>query len=320
MKPHTQDVIAHGEMGGLLAGLVVAVWFFVLDLASGAPFRTPITLAETLLGRDVAGASGRLVLAYTVVHFGVFVVLGVVTAALLRALRLAPGLLLGVVFGIGVLDAVYYAGLLITGANMTAALPAAHVVGSNALAGMVLMAYLHRAWGDVRPFGLAVLKGEPLLRAGLLTGLLGAASVALWFFALDIVMGRPFHTPAALGAVLLLGAEQAGDVSVGFGIVLLYTMVHLLAFWIVGTLFVLVAERIEQIPGLWLLAVMAFIVLEGVFVPVVALAGSWVLGTVAWWAILVGNVLAVLAMGWWVWRTHPRLRERLRDEQLQTAV
>src|SRR2546427_9347052 len=39
-----------------------------------------------------------------------------------------------------------------------------------------------------------------VLREGIVAGLIGAAVVAVWFFAYDIARGRPFHTPRLLGA------------------------------------------------------------------------------------------------------------------------
>src|SRR5207302_426247 len=128
-----------------------------------------------------------------------------------------------------------------------------HVVTANVLSGFVLMGYLHRAARDQHPFGLSALRGHPLLTQGLITGLVGAGVVALWFFALDVAAGHPLRTPAALGAALLFGAT-------------------------------------------------------------LALGAQWVLGTLGVWSVLVANVLAVCAMGWYVWATHPLLRRRLHEE------
>jgi len=41
MRRPAQAVIVHGVIGGLLAGFVVALWFFVADTVAGHPFRTP---------------------------------------------------------------------------------------------------------------------------------------------------------------------------------------------------------------------------------------------------------------------------------------
>jgi len=45
-----------------------------------------------------------------------------------------------------------------------------------------------------------------------------------------------------------------------------------------------------------------------------------VLGTIGWWSVAVGNLLAVLAMGWQVWRTHPTLQRRLLHEPMHVRV
>ena len=39
---------------------------------------------------------------------------------------------------------------------------------------------------------------------GLVAGLIGAATIAVWFFILDLYNGRPFYTPNVLGAALSL--------------------------------------------------------------------------------------------------------------------
>ena len=68
-----------------------------------------------------------------------------------------------------------------------------------------------------------------LVREGLIAGILGATSVALWFLVLDVAAGRAFHTPAVLGTALLgvFGpAGSEGDVVR----VIAYTIFHYGAF------------------------------------------------------------------------------------------
>ena len=68
------------------------------------------------------------------------------------------------------------------------------------------------------------------LRDGVVAGLIGAISVAAWFFVLDALAGRPFFTPAVLGAavVQLLGGGFGG---LGLAThVVIYTLVHVAAF------------------------------------------------------------------------------------------
>ena len=147
-----------------------------------------------------------------------------------------------------------------------------------------------------------------LLTRGLITGLFGAAAVAVWFFFLDFSDGHPFRSPAALGSALLFGVSKAEAMQVTWQVVAAYTLVHVLAFAVAGTIFVAIAEEIERASILVLVTVPCAVALEAVVVTGLALRADWVLGSLGVWSVLVANLLAVLSMGWYVWRTHPTLR------------
>ena len=70
---------------------------------------------------------------------------------------------------------------------------------------------------------------EELLARGLITGLFGAAAVALWFFFLDFSDGHPFRTPAALGSALLFGITGVETMKITFGIVALEIALYVAA-------------------------------------------------------------------------------------------
>lgn len=320
MERPTHLYLVHGVIGGVVAGSVVALWFLVRDLATTEVFYTPALLASALMNEEFIRPTARLVAYYTVLHFGVFAALGLGTGALLRVLKVSPGLLVGGLFGLGVLSAVHYGSAFVTKAEFWTLLPAIQVLAANLLGGMAMMAYLHRAVHADTPLGLAVLKGHPLLVQGIVTGLWGAGAVALWFFTVDVISSLPFYTPAALGSALFLGATNAGEVQVNAGIIGAYTFVHISAFAAVGVAFVWVAERIERAPGLWLLALMSFIVVEGLFVATAGVVSEWVLGSLGWWAVGIGNLVGVATMGWRVWVTHPALKEKLVHQAVTTQV
>lgn len=313
------NTLLQGAIAGILAGAVVALWFLVVDLAGGEVFRTPALLANALVGNE-GPATFRLVVMYTLLHFGIFALLGMAAAGLLRAIGLAPSLLLGALFGVGVFDGVHYGALLLTGTGVLSVLPPLHVLAANLLGGLVMMAYLHRATHAETRLGLAVLRDYPLGVKGLVNGLVGAAAVALWFLVLDIVRGRPFYTPGALGSLLFLGAASPAEVRVGAALIAAYTVLHLAAFAGVGLLLEWSAGRIERAPGLWLIALLAFITLEALFIGTVSNLSEWVLGDLGFWSIGVANLVAVTAMGSWVWASHPRLRRELMERPVQTRV
>jgi hypothetical protein len=77
---------------------------------------------------------------------------------------------------------------------------------------------------------------------------------------------------------------------------------------------------VERSSSLVLLTVPAAIALEAVAVTGLALGADWVLGAIGVWSVLFANLLAVIAMGWYVWRTHPMLRHGGRGDGASLAV
>ena len=98
-----------------------------------------------------------------------------------------------------------------------------------------------------------------------------------------------------------------------FGIVAGYTLVHLLAFGLVGLVLAWSAERLQRSPDMWLIWLLAFIVAEGVFLATAGTSGEWVMGAIGWWAVGMGNLVGIAAMAWRVRKTHPLLEDRLRE-------
>src|SRR5438552_8341243 len=182
MRRSVQEVIVQGVTGGILVGLVVALWFLVADAIAGQPFRTPALLAGALLHNQFPQPTFRLVAAYSVLHFGVFAALGVAMARVSAAFAAPHRLLLGVAFGLVLQEVVFYAGLLFSGVSLLQLVPWPHVFGANIASGLALMSYLHYAERDPRPFRPASLRGHPLPMQGRATGRSGGAAGAVCFF------------------------------------------------------------------------------------------------------------------------------------------
>jgi hypothetical protein len=320
MRRPAPAVLVHGMVGGFLAGLVVVVWFLVVDTIAGYPFLTPRLLAGMLLNQDFAQVTPGLVAAYTVLHFAVFALFGVGMALVSAVLKAPSRLLLGVLFGLLLQEIVFYAGLLVLHAPHLGVIPWPHVIGANIAAGLVLMTYLHRAEHDPRPLGIPALHLPAVVSRGVVTGVIGAVVVAVWFFFVDIISGTPLRTPAALASALLIGASSPGGIVVTFGLVAAYSVVHVVAFAIAGVVFVALAEQLERAPAMGLLVLLAAIVLDSLVLATISVGAQWVLGSIGWWSVVVANLLAVIAMGWQVWRTHPVLQRRLLKEHAEVRV
>jgi hypothetical protein len=151
-------------------------------------------------------------------------------------------------------------------------------------------------------------------KQGLMVGLIGAVTVAVWFFILDMVRGRPFFTPAALGSTVFLGVRDLDSVQVTVGIILGYSAVHLAAFILLGTLVVVIARRARTTPPLILGALLVFVTFQALFMGVLAIAAEHLLGALAWWGVAIGNLLAAVTMGYYVWEKDPALKQALEQE------
>ena len=44
-----------------------------------------------------------------------------------------------------------------------------------------------------------------------------------------------------------------------------------------------------------------------------AVAAHPLVGALAWWAVAIGNTIAAVGMGYYLWRAHPRLRQELKE-------
>ncbi len=154
---------------------------------------------------------------------------------------------------------------------------------------------------------------HPLLHDGVIAGLIGAAVIAAWFFIVDAVSGRPFFTPATLGHGLLdvLGKPAQDDSTLIH--VLAYTVFHFAAFMLVGLAASLIVFLAQREPSILFGFIVLFVAFEVGFYGLVGLLHqATALREFAWYQVLIGNLLAAGAMGFYFWRTHKELAEEFR--------
>lgn len=93
--PH--PILRDGFASGIIGASVIAVWFLIIDAASGRPFRTPMALGRglfTVFG-PVTPDEGLLTFVgtYTVFHFAAFVVVGLIAALVVDTAKREPSIL-----------------------------------------------------------------------------------------------------------------------------------------------------------------------------------------------------------------------------------
>src|SRR2546430_9325367 len=100
-----------------------------------------------------------------------------------------------------------------------------------------------------------------LYQEGMTAGVIGAATVALWFLLLDSASGHPLYTPTVLGTAIFRRAALATPetLSVSLEMVGMFTWVHMLVFAALGGIASRLPGIVERHPswglGLLLLAV-----------------------------------------------------------------
>jgi hypothetical protein len=148
---------------------------------------------------------------------------------------------------------------------------------------------------------------------GIIAGILGALTVAVWFLVVDMMHGRPFYTPTVLGTALFgrgVWPATLETMPASFEMVAMFTWVHVLAFVAVGVAAALLIAVAERHPSLGFGIVLLFVILEACFTVAVMIVAEPVLRALTWPAILVANFLAAAVIAGYFWLRHPTMQMR----------
>ncbi|HJQ53682.1 MAG TPA: hypothetical protein VJ825_07545 [Gemmatimonadaceae bacterium] len=151
------------------------------------------------------------------------------------------------------------------------------------------------------------------LREGVITGFIGATTIAIWFLIVDTIARHPFYTPIFLGkgVVSVLGKNMMGDTD--FTHVLGYTVFHYVAFFIVGIILTVIVHQAQRTPGILAGLLVAFVMMTLGFYMIAAVFTHSALGELSWVQIFIANLLAASVMLGYLWRRHPGLTTQLRQ-------
>ncbi len=314
-------ILENGAIAGLLGAAAVAAWFLVYDAVRGHPFETPALLAAVLLHgvskAPLPAVTWVLVLQYSVLHIVAFECFGIAAAVLIVAAEREAGLIFAlIIFFVG-FEAFFIAVVLFYGPALLAAVSWWSVLAGNLLASGVMLAFFflrHQALGRAL---LGAWTG--VVREGVIAGIIGAATVALWFVICDALLGRPLYTPALLGAAILKGLRNPTALHVTTDVLLGYTVLHGAAFVAFGILAAVLLALTERDPLLLLGVFVLFTCFEVFFFGAVMLLDEALVEATGWWTILVANVLASITMlSYFLLRhrgLHGRLVERWADQE-----
>jgi hypothetical protein len=159
----------------------------------------------------------------------------------------------------------------------------------------------------------ATLDTTRLYQEGIVAGILGAVTIAVWFLLLDTLAGRPLWTPTVLGTVIFRGGVGPGTLEtlpVSLEMVLMFTWVHGLVFVGLGGIAARLLGYVERHPSSGFGVLLLFVVFQFGFIVVATIVAAPVLRVLSSWSILVANLLAAAAMTAYFRRRHPGLEVR----------
>lgn len=300
------STLREGVVAGLIGAVVVALWFLLFDVARGRPLLTPAVLGAALF-HGVQNPIGQQVqvgpvLGYTLVHGLAFVAFGIIAASVIAASEHEPKLVIAVVILFACFETFFLGVVSVLGRAVADALTWWGILIANFLAAIAMLWYFLSRHGALPR--LLVGSWAGVLREGIVAGLVGAAVVAIWFLVIDTMQGEPLRTPNMLGNALL-------RVWAGAPAILLYTVVHGLAFALFGIVASVLIAGAEREPVFVFALLILFTAFEVFFFGALMIGARWVLDELSAWTIFVGNLLAAASMLGYFYKGHPTLARRM---------
>lgn len=153
-------------------------------------------------------------------------------------------------------------------------------------------------------------------REGLVVGLIGFASVALFYAAFDFLAARGFlFTVNLLGKAVFYGWRDPSvletPIAIDVTAVILYTVLHLLVALAIGLVVAWLVAQLESPPAQRRLAVL--VIVAGFFVTIfgIGMVSSSIKTLLPWWSVVMANILAVAVAGAYLLSRHRGLGRRL---------
>ncbi len=147
-------IVREGVLAGVLGALAVAIWFLIFDLIRGQIFFTPGALGSAVFYRIGSAAEVQVglftVAGYTLVHFAVFILVGLAAAAIAVEAEKTPPLLLAGLLIFATFEAFFLGVLAVVAEWLLGAIGWVSIGLGNLLATVVMAAYLLHAHPELR--------------------------------------------------------------------------------------------------------------------------------------------------------------------------
>ena len=152
-----------------------------------------------------------------------------------------------------------------------------------------------------------------LAEDGVLAGIIGGLTVAVWFLILDFARGQPFLTPSLLGSVLFLGQSVEEAHTVNVIMVFAYTGLHGVLFLLAGTAIAWMVSQFERSPQFGLVFLLIFVMFESVLFGFEVTIVPNLVGALGALSVGVANLLSAVTMFWYLLARRPQAWAHLRE-------
>lgn len=144
-------------------------------------------------------------------------------------------------------------------------------------------------------------RAQGTLGRGMMAGFIAAAVIAFWFLLVDSIRGVPFATPMFV-ATTIAGMENGAARPV---VLTIYSLLHFGAFMVIGAALAWVLARIHIRPSLLTGLVVGFMLFDLIFYAGIVVSGVNVIGALGWPEVLIGNLIAAIALMGYLRTTGP---------------
>ncbi len=146
MADREHNFLREGAIAGFLGATSIAIWFLVVDAIAGRAFYTPAVLGQGLanvLGKTVMGDSSLAhVAGYTVFHYAIFILVGILLTVIVHQAARTPAILAGLLIVVVAFELGFYMLTALFTESPLGDLAWWQIFVANLLAAVVMFAFL----------------------------------------------------------------------------------------------------------------------------------------------------------------------------------
>ena len=142
-RPH--NFVREGAVAGIIGATVIAVWFLIVDTVSGHAFYTPHILGQGLanvLGKTMMDSPTGQIVGYTIFHYALFIIVGIVLTVVIHQAHRTPAILAGLLIMVVAFELGFYMLTALFAEGPLGQLAWYQIFIANVLAALAMFGYL----------------------------------------------------------------------------------------------------------------------------------------------------------------------------------